>query len=205
MASINRRNSSQVWGPRKSLSRLYWDKPCDTDQLMSQVNGESIWYWQETTSRSSQVAAPQITEHVAQVSTTEASSRNLHSLECRGYGCQQFRMKNIPRKLVFFSLSILTRLRLRANRTAMIVSSCSPIKNMFVCFIALSSHFHCLCLITEPEMAAVARLSRAEAYTALKQYKLALEDSEFCCATEPSAEVGCPRHYEPKLDNLRQK
>lgn len=41
----------------------------------------------------------------------------------------------------------------------------------------------------EPETAAVARLSRAEAYTALKQYKLALEDSEFCCATELSAEA----------------
>lgn len=36
----------------------------------------------------------------------------------------------------------------------------------------------------------MARLSRAEAYTALKQYQLALEDTEFCCGTELSAEVG---------------
>lgn len=57
------------------------------------------------------------------------------------------------------------------------------------------SHVHVLCCFTEPETAAVARLSRAEAYTALKQYKLALEDSEFCCATELSAEVGRSRKY----------
>lgn len=56
-------------------------------------------------------------------------------------------------------------------------------------FLQYRSHFHCLCVSTDPQTAAVARLSRAEAYTALKQYKLALEDSEFCCATEPSAEV----------------
>lgn len=46
----------------------------------------------------------------------------------------------------------------------------------------------------DPETTAVARLSRAEAYTALKQYRLALEDTEFCYGSESlqngSAEVG---------------
>lgn len=46
----------------------------------------------------------------------------------------------------------------------------------------------------DPESAAVARLSRAEAYAALRQYHKALEDAEFCCMPEMlqgcSAEVG---------------
>lgn len=37
-----------------------------------------------------------------------------------------------------------------------------------------------------------ARLARAEAYTALKQHKLALEDIEFCSKSSCSAEVGHP-------------
>uniref|UniRef100_H3BYT0 LON peptidase N-terminal domain and ring finger 1 n=1 Tax=Tetraodon nigroviridis TaxID=99883 RepID=H3BYT0_TETNG len=36
----------------------------------------------------------------------------------------------------------------------------------------------------DPESSAVARLSRAEAYTALRQYHKALEDAEFCCRPE---------------------
>lgn len=42
----------------------------------------------------------------------------------------------------------------------------------------------------DPEMTAVVRLSRAEAYMALKQYRLALEDTEFCPRSSCSAEVG---------------
>lgn len=51
--------------------------------------------------------------------------------------------------------------------------------------------------LADPETTAVARLSRAEAYTALKQYRLALEDTEFCHGSESpqngSAEVGDSR------------
>lgn len=43
---------------------------------------------------------------------------------------------------------------------------------------------------SDPETTAVARLSRAEAYMALKQYRLALEDTEFCPGSRCSAEVG---------------
>ncbi|XP_023274285.1 LON peptidase N-terminal domain and RING finger protein 1 [Seriola lalandi dorsalis] len=42
---------------------------------------------------------------------------------------------------------------------------------------------------SDPETAAVARLSRAEAYMALKQYCLALEDTEFCPGSSCSAEA----------------
>lgn len=42
--------------------------------------------------------------------------------------------------------------------------------------------------LTDPHMMA-ARLSRAEAYMALKQYRLALEDAEFCSRSTCSAEV----------------
>lgn len=42
----------------------------------------------------------------------------------------------------------------------------------------------------DPESTAVVRLSRAEAYMALKQYHLALEDTEFCPQSSNSAEVG---------------
>lgn len=42
----------------------------------------------------------------------------------------------------------------------------------------------------DPETTAVARLSRAEAYMALKQYRLALEDTEVCPGSSCSAEVG---------------
>lgn len=46
----------------------------------------------------------------------------------------------------------------------------------------------------DPESTAVARLLRAEAYAALRQYHKALEDAEFCCRPEMlqrcSAEVG---------------
>lgn len=46
----------------------------------------------------------------------------------------------------------------------------------------------------DPESAVVARLSRAEAYAALRRYHEALEDAEFCCTPEMlqgcSAEVG---------------
>lgn len=42
----------------------------------------------------------------------------------------------------------------------------------------------------DPETTTVARLSRAEAYMALKQYRLALEDTEFCSWSICSAEVG---------------
>ncbi|TMS23892.1 LON peptidase N-terminal domain and RING finger protein 1 [Larimichthys crocea] len=41
----------------------------------------------------------------------------------------------------------------------------------------------------DPETTAVARLSRAEAYMALKQYRLALEDTEFCPGSRCSAEA----------------
>ncbi|XP_073322972.1 LON peptidase N-terminal domain and RING finger protein 1 [Pagrus major] len=41
----------------------------------------------------------------------------------------------------------------------------------------------------DPEMTTVARLSRAEAYMALKQYRLALEDTEFCPGSRCSAEA----------------
>lgn len=68
--------------------------------------------------------------------------------------------------------------------------SCNWLALRCVCY---CTNLTCLCVLTDPGTAAVARLSRAEAYTALKQYKLALEDSEFCCATEPSAEVGRSR------------
>lgn len=43
---------------------------------------------------------------------------------------------------------------------------------------------------SDPDTTAVARLSRAEAYMALKQYRLALEDTEFCPGSSCSAEVG---------------
>lgn len=42
----------------------------------------------------------------------------------------------------------------------------------------------------DPEMTEVARLSRAEAYMALKLYRLALEDTEFSPLSSCSAEVG---------------
>ncbi|KAM7419258.1 hypothetical protein PAMA_016393 [Pampus argenteus] len=42
---------------------------------------------------------------------------------------------------------------------------------------------------SDPESTAVARLSRAEAYMALKQYRLALEDTEFCPGSSFSAEA----------------
>lgn len=42
----------------------------------------------------------------------------------------------------------------------------------------------------DPGTTAAARLSRAEAYMALKQYRLALEDTEFCPGSSSSAEVG---------------
>ncbi|XP_069023389.1 LON peptidase N-terminal domain and RING finger protein 1 [Embiotoca jacksoni] len=42
---------------------------------------------------------------------------------------------------------------------------------------------------SDPDRTAVARLSRAEAYTALKQYRLALEDTEVCPGSSCSAEV----------------
>eukprot|EP00064_Thunnus_orientalis_P003769 superscaffoldBa00000321_g3780 len=42
---------------------------------------------------------------------------------------------------------------------------------------------------SDPDSAAVARLSRAEAYMALKQYRLALEDTEFCPGSSCSAEA----------------
>ena len=42
----------------------------------------------------------------------------------------------------------------------------------------------------DPETTAAVRLSRAEAYTALKQYRLALEDTDFCPGSDGSAEVG---------------
>ncbi|CAB1426897.1 unnamed protein product [Pleuronectes platessa] len=41
----------------------------------------------------------------------------------------------------------------------------------------------------DPDSTVVARLSRAEAYMALKQYRLALEDTEFCQESSCSAEV----------------
>lgn len=41
----------------------------------------------------------------------------------------------------------------------------------------------------DPETTAVARLSRAEAYAALKQYRLALEDAEICSGSSSSAEA----------------
>lgn len=41
---------------------------------------------------------------------------------------------------------------------------------------------------SDPETTEVARLSRAEAYTALKQYRLALADIEFCPGSSSSAE-----------------
>lgn len=50
-----------------------------------------------------------------------------------------------------------------------------------------------LFLHADPEAMTLARLSRSEAYTALRQYRLALKDAEFCCGTEllkSSAEVG---------------
>ena len=40
------------------------------------------------------------------------------------------------------------------------------------------------------EVAIAARLCRAEAYTGLKQYRLAMEDTEFCLTARRSAEVG---------------
>lgn len=46
--------------------------------------------------------------------------------------------------------------------------------------------FKCL---ADPDMVVVARLSRAEAYMGLKQYDLALEDTEFCSSFNCSAEV----------------
>lgn len=46
---------------------------------------------------------------------------------------------------------------------------------------------------SDPETKVVARLSRAEAYTALKQYRLALEDAEFCQGSSWSAEVSRPQ------------
>lgn len=42
----------------------------------------------------------------------------------------------------------------------------------------------------DPDTTAVARLSRAEAYVGLKQYRQALEDTEFCPQSSCSAEVG---------------
>ncbi|XP_022614288.1 LON peptidase N-terminal domain and RING finger protein 1 [Seriola dumerili] len=42
---------------------------------------------------------------------------------------------------------------------------------------------------SDPDTAAVARLSRAEAYMALKQYCLALEDTQFCPGSSCSAEA----------------
>ena len=53
-----------------------------------------------------------------------------------------------------------------------------------------SSPLHLLLCFADPEMTAVVRLSRAEAYMALKQYRLALEDTEFCPESSCSAEVG---------------
>lgn len=53
---------------------------------------------------------------------------------------------------------------------------------------------HPLYFSADPETTALARLPRAEAYMALKQYRLALEDAEFFCGSELlrncSAEVG---------------
>ncbi|XP_035029638.1 LON peptidase N-terminal domain and ring finger 1, like [Hippoglossus stenolepis] len=43
----------------------------------------------------------------------------------------------------------------------------------------------------DPDSTVVARLSRAEAYMALKQYRLALEDTEFCHESGCSAEALC--------------
>ncbi|KAM9857601.1 LON peptidase N-terminal domain and RING finger protein 1 [Aulostomus maculatus] len=42
---------------------------------------------------------------------------------------------------------------------------------------------------SDPESSAAARLSRAEAYMALKEYRLALEDTESCPGSSPSAEA----------------
>ena len=43
--------------------------------------------------------------------------------------------------------------------------------------------------VASSEVAMAARLCRAEAYTGLKQYRLAMEDTEFCLKARHSAEV----------------
>lgn len=50
-------------------------------------------------------------------------------------------------------------------------------------FLLLISH-------ADPDRTAVVRLSRSEAYMALKQYSLALDDTEVCPRSSCSAEVG---------------
>lgn len=47
-----------------------------------------------------------------------------------------------------------------------------------------------------------ARLARAEAYTALKHYRLALEDIEYCSTSSCSAEVGHPLTTEKKKSKI---
>ena len=44
--------------------------------------------------------------------------------------------------------------------------------------------------VASVDVAIAARLCRAEAYTGLKQYRLAMEDTEFCLKVRHSAEVG---------------
>ena len=44
--------------------------------------------------------------------------------------------------------------------------------------------------VVSVDVAIAARLCRAEAYTGLKQYRLAMEDTEFCLKVRHSAEVG---------------
>ncbi|XP_026159267.1 LON peptidase N-terminal domain and RING finger protein 1 isoform X2 [Mastacembelus armatus] len=61
---------------------------------------------------------------------------------------------------------------------------------------------------SDPETAAVVRLSRAEAYTALKQYCLALEDTEFCpgscCSAEPLFRKAMVLHEMGQVDESLQ-
>lgn len=63
------------------------------------------------------------------------------------------------------------------------------------CYILrIKNIFYSFHVFAEPEMTVIARLIRAEAYMALRQYPTALEDAEFCCREEVlqsrSAEVG---------------
>nr|XP_020481588.1 LON peptidase N-terminal domain and RING finger protein 1 [Labrus bergylta] len=60
----------------------------------------------------------------------------------------------------------------------------------------------------DPEATALARLSRAEAYMALKQYRLALEDTEFClessCSTEAMFRKAMVLHEMGQVDESLQ-